>query len=77
MHVEQTHAVLLQSKLPKFLWAEGWMHSVWLCNRLPTAALPNYKTPMEMATKRKPNLSKLLEWGRPIWLKVKNAGALE
>ncbi|KAJ6552554.1 hypothetical protein B0H10DRAFT_2242085 [Mycena sp. CBHHK59/15] len=32
---------------------------------------------MEMATKRKPNLSKLLEWGRPIWLKVKNAGALE
>ncbi|KAJ6615032.1 hypothetical protein B0H10DRAFT_2220674 [Mycena sp. CBHHK59/15] len=67
----------MPSKLPKFLWAKGWMHSVWLRNRSPMAALPNYKTPMEMATKRKPNLSKLLEWGRPIWLKVKNAGTLE
>jgi hypothetical protein len=76
-HAEQTRAMLIESGLPKFLWAEGWRHSIWLRNRSPTSALPNFKTPMEAATKKKPNLSKLLAWGTTIWLKVKGAKDLE
>ncbi|KAJ6622343.1 hypothetical protein B0H10DRAFT_2214475 [Mycena sp. CBHHK59/15] len=32
---------------------------------------------MEAATKKKPNLSKLLVWGTPIWVKVKGAKDLD
>ncbi|KAF7334060.1 Retrovirus-related Pol polyprotein from transposon TNT 1-94 [Mycena venus] len=76
-HIEQVRAMLIQSGLPKYLWAEAWCHSVWLRNRSPTAALPNSITPMEKATKREPNLSKLLEWGTAVWVKVKDAGDLQ
>ncbi|KAF7367236.1 Retrovirus-related Pol polyprotein from transposon TNT 1-94 [Mycena sanguinolenta] len=76
-HIEQVRAMLIQSGLPKYLWAEAWTHSTWLRNRCPTAALPNCITPMEKATNKKPNLSKLLEWGAPVWVKVKDAGDLE
>ncbi|KAF8207363.1 hypothetical protein K438DRAFT_1755410 [Mycena galopus ATCC 62051] len=34
-------------------------------------------TPIEKATHKKPNLSRLLEWGTPVWVKIKNAGDLE
>jgi hypothetical protein len=32
---------------------------------------------MQAATKKIPNLSKLLEWGTPVWVKIKNAGDLD
>ena len=34
-------------------------------------------TPIERATGRKPNLTKVLEFGAVVWVKVKNAGKLE
>jgi len=38
VHVECARAMLNASGLPKYLWAEAWLHSVWLRNRAPTSA---------------------------------------
>jgi hypothetical protein len=64
------------SRLPKYLWAEAWLHSVWLRNRAPTSALPEAKTPHEMGTGEKPNLANLIEFGRKVWVKPKKSPKL-
>lgn len=76
-HLEGARAMLIQSQLPTTLWAEAVRHSVWLRNRAPTRALDGNKTPLEMATGEKPDLSELHEWGSVIWVKILNAGKLE
>ena len=68
--------MLIQAKLPGFLRAEAIGHSVWLRNRTYTSSLPESKTPYEMATGIKPNLTGLLEWGSKVWVKKLNAGKL-
>jgi hypothetical protein len=59
-HISGARAMLIQAKLPKFLWAEAVDHSVWLRNRSSTRALATGKTPYEMATGSKVEL--VLEW---------------
>jgi len=61
--------MLQASKLPEYLWAEATSHLVWLHNRVPTKVLPNAKTPFEMATGTRPDLSSVREWGCPVWVK--------
>ena len=61
--------MLSASKLPDKLWAEAVAHQVWLRNHAPTKALPNSKTPLEMATGERPNLSDVHEWGCKVWVK--------
>ena len=61
--VEGATTMLSAAKLPDNLWAEAVAHQVWLRNRAPTKALPNSKTPLEMATGERPNLSDVHEWG--------------
>jgi hypothetical protein len=68
-HMESTRAMLIASGLPKYLWAETKRHAVWLRNRTSTKALPHGKTPYEMATGQKPDLSDLREWGCTAWIK--------
>ena len=66
--LEQTHAVLHASRLPKFLWGEAAVHIVWLKNRTPTRALPGGTMPFQMLHKSKPDLSRIFDWGAPVWV---------
>ena len=75
--LERTHALLHASKLPKNLWGEAITHVVWLKNRTPTRALPDGKTPYEMLNGKKPNLSRLHEWGTEVWVHTTEGNKLE
>lgn len=66
--LEQTHALLHSSKLPKNLWGEAITHVVWLKNRTPTHGLPGEKTPFEVLYGKKLDLSGLREWGNRVWV---------
>ena len=66
--LERTWAFLHASGLLKFLWGEAISHVVWLKNRTTTHALSEGKTPYEMLYKTKPDLSKIFDWGAPIWV---------
>ena len=66
--LERTRAFLHASGLPKFLWGEAVSHVVWLKNRTTTRALPEGKTPYEMLYGTKPDLSRIFDWGAPIWV---------
>ena len=61
------HALLHQSGLPKTLWAEGLLYTVWLKNRTSTCTLGTV-TPYECLHKSKPNLAGVLEWGQCVWM---------
>ncbi|KAG1799621.1 uncharacterized protein BJ212DRAFT_1287918 [Suillus subaureus] len=50
------------SGLPKFLWGEVIIHTIWLKNRHSTHSLDN-KTPFEMLFKKKLDPSNLPVWG--------------
>ncbi len=69
--MDMTRAFLISSGLPKYLWAEAHWHAEWVYNRTPTKAIPSGKTPFEMATGRKPNISGLCPWGCRCWVRVK------
>jgi hypothetical protein len=76
-HVELARAMLTAANLPRSLWAEAVRHSFWLRNRAPTQALKRQKTPHEMATGDKPDLSNLQPFGADVWVKRLNVGKLE
>ena len=69
--------MLEASKLPNNLWAEAISHYVWIRNRVPTRTLRYDKTPLEMATSTKPNLSGIHPWGCKAWVKRLDVGKLE
>ena len=69
--------MLEDTKLPKYLWAEAINHHVWLQNRVPTRSLSESKTPIEMATGLKPDLSVVRPWGCKMWVKRLDIGKLE
>ena len=76
-HLNNARAMMIAAGLPRFLWAEAVRHDVWLRNRAPTRALTVNQTPYEVATGIKPDLTKLYEWGIPIWVKLLDAGKLD
>jgi Integrase core domain len=65
--VERIRAFLVQSGLPKSLWAEAARFVVWLRNRTTTKVLGNM-TPYERLTGQKPNLAGVPEWGQRVWV---------
>lgn len=75
--VEGARTMLIAAKLPKNLWAEAKRHMVWLRNRAPCSALPNNVTLIQMATGRKPNISRLCPWGAHAYVRLRKAGKLE
>jgi hypothetical protein len=77
IHISGAQAMLIQAKLPGFLWAEAVNHSVWLRNRSSTWALATGKTPYETATRFKPNLSNFITWGAKVWVKILDTGKLQ
>jgi len=65
--MEWVHTVLHASGLPHYLWGEAVRHICWLKNHTSTKALPD-KTPYEVATGIKPDLSCVHEWGSIVWV---------
>ncbi len=57
--MDTTRAFLISSGLSKYLWAEAHQHAEWVYNHTPTKAIPSGKTPFEIATGKKPNVSGL------------------
>jgi hypothetical protein len=76
-HLDLARALLDDSGLPKDLWAEAVRHGVWLRNRVPTRAVPTGKTPFEMGTGERPDLSNLHQFGCTAWVKNLKAGKLD
>ncbi|EJF55486.1 hypothetical protein DICSQDRAFT_25697, partial [Dichomitus squalens LYAD-421 SS1] len=65
--MDRALALLIAAGLPKFLWPEAVAHVAYLKNRSPTRALKD-KTPEEVWTGRKPDISDLQEWGIRCWV---------
>ena len=76
-HLDGARAMLDESQLPKSLWAEAVSHHVWIRNRVPTRSLSHDKTPLELATGQKPNLSGIHPWGCKAWVKQLDVGKLD
>src|ERR1700678_160214 len=76
-HLDGARAMMEDAKLPKSLWAEAILYHVWLRNRVPTRALQDLKTPTEIATGNKPDLSTVHPWGCKAWVKRVKVGKLE
>ena len=75
--IESARSMIFGANLPQYLWAEAVHHAAWIRARIPSKALPGSITPLEQATGRKPNLSRVLVFGSVVWVKVKDAGKLE
>ena len=73
--VERVRTLLHASGLPKFLWAEAARHAVWLLNRTTTKAVEGM-TPYEAAFGKKPDLSKIREWGERVWVRIEGGNKL-
>ena len=69
--LEKVRAMLHESDLPKFLWAEAISHAVYLKNRTWTRAIGE-TTPYELLNGQKPNLGNLHPWGCRV--RVHNTG---
>jgi hypothetical protein len=73
--LEQVHAIFHHSELPKSLWGEAIMFTVWLKNRTSTQAL-GHVTPFEKLYGIKHNLGELPEWGQRVWVHTSKGSKL-
>ena len=62
--------MLIESNLPKSLWGYAILHANYIKNRMHTHSLPD-KTPYEMVHGKKPNLGDAYEWGKNVYVKIK------
>jgi len=67
--VEVVCAMIHDQRLPKFLWAEAANTAVYVQNRCPHQALGS-KTPEEMFTGKKPDVSHFRIFGSPLYFHV-------
>ncbi|KAI1002358.1 hypothetical protein K3495_g5847 [Podosphaera aphanis] len=65
--MDLARAMLIEKKLPEFLWGEAVLHASWVRNRSPTVILKG-KTPIEVLTKTCPNLSMAQEFGKDVYV---------
>lgn len=61
--VERVRAMLIEAQVSKNMWNEAVLAAVYLTNRSPTTAISGWKTPAEMWTGHKPDVSKLRVFG--------------
>jgi Integrase core domain len=73
---EHVRVMLLESGLPKVLWAEAAHHAMWLCNRMTMNRL-QLTTPYQVLRNEAPDLSHVVPWGVNVWVKVTGAGKLD
>ena len=69
MIVEAVRAMLHDQRHPKFLWTEAANTAVYVQNRCPHQALGS-KTPEEMFTSKKPNVSHFRIFGSLVYFHV-------
>ena len=62
--------MLIESSLPKSLWGYAILHANYIKNRMHTCSLLD-KTPYEMVHSKKLNLQDTYEWGKDIYVKIK------
>lgn len=67
--VERARCLLFDAKLEKSFWAEAVNTAVYLKNRSPASGL-GHKTPIEIWTGRKPDLSHIKLFGSPVMMHV-------
>ena len=60
--LEKVRAMLHETDLPKFLWAEAMAHAVYLKNRTWTRTIGD-TTPFELLNGQRPNIANLQPWG--------------
>jgi hypothetical protein len=58
------------------LWEFAITHTTYTRDQSATRALPEWKTPQEVFTKEKPNVSHFQEFGAPIWIFLKDVELL-
>ena len=68
--VEKTRAMLLESNLPKSLWGYAILHANYIKNCMHTCSLLD-KTSYKMVHGQKPNLHDTYEWGKDVFVKIK------
>ena len=69
--MEKVRALLIDSKLPKYLWPEATKTAAYLSNRTSTETLQG-KTPAEMWNAEKPDLKNLRIYGSAAYVHVPN-----
>jgi len=74
--LEKVRAMLHESDLPKFLWAEATAHAVYLKNRTWTRTIGN-TTPYEILHGHKPDLADLHPWGCNVRVHDKGGSKLD
>nr|GAT42892.1 polyprotein [Mycena chlorophos] len=72
----QMRALLLSSGLPKSFWGLAVLYVVWLRNRLPTKKTAP-KSPYEIITGNKPDLSRARRFGCRVWVRVYDGSKLD
>ena len=72
---EMARCILIESKLPKFLWTYAALTAVHIRNRCYSNRLNG--TPYEALTGNKPNLSKLRKFGSECYSLIQNTGKLD
>ena len=65
--MDRAMTLLIAANLPKNLWPEAVAYVTYVKNRSPTRALKG-KTPHEVWTGQKPDVSALQEWGIKCWV---------
>ena len=65
--LDLARTMLLDKKLPDFLWDEAVSHACYIRNRAPTRALKG-KTPYEAWFGKKPDVSHFREFGCDVWV---------
>jgi Integrase core domain/GAG-pre-integrase domain len=73
--VDPTRTMLLESKLPKYLWGYAIQHANYIKNCTLTRALPD-KTAFEMVHGKKPDLHLIHAWGQQVFVKIKQGDKL-
>jgi transposase InsO family protein len=72
----QMRALLLASGLPKSFWGLAVMYVIWLRNRTPTKKTAP-KSPYEVMTGEKPDLSRARKFGSRVWVRVRGGSKLD
>ncbi|KAF7350699.1 Transcription factor [Mycena sanguinolenta] len=72
----QMRALLLASELPKSFWGLAVMYVVWLQNRTPTKKTAP-KSPYEIITGEKPDLSRARRFGCRVWVRIHGGSKLD
>lgn len=66
--VEGARAILIEKKISKKFWAEAVMYMNNIKNCVSTSSNPEGKSPFEMWTNEKPDLSNFREFGSKVWI---------